>query len=792
MSPSLQRERILCTFLILMLLFTSLGSFINTNPSRNRFIEPLENGNEVNTIPEVNPNLQHSVKPPTMPISSKGLHTTGPVAILEDADPWGFNSVENILTTNPNLRVDTFGSGSFGLFNLTQYHKVIISSDQNETFYSALNAQYNWLEDYVCTGGTLEVHAARLSVFGDWILPGGFGHIINATENVDIAEDDHFLLHNPLSIAEVELENWGPATHGYLNCTDEATVILTDGVEPVLIEARFGLGYIIATVQPLEWGYENGYSDFLENIVWYVPTHESPFDGALTGPVAILEDDHPWTINATQQILTQYGVSFDVIHSTWFGGLNLQQYQKVIVSSAQSSAFYAALTTHRTWLENYANAGGILEIHAATQGVDWILPGGAEFRYNTTQNIDIECHAAMLSWPPINYALYHPYWIREPELEAWAWSSHGYFLNTIGTYGICSDGAEPVFFENATGDGFIIATAQTVEWAWQDSLNYSMFLENLVLYIPRPLIDIQNQDYINTNWSLPGENYYHNFTFFGYRYPWRISAGSYIKHFFSNGILDYETAYGFGINTINRYIPAGIHPVSPLAWLLFASYFIAVIPNEGLSIGSVLPIYLDWGLVVGEVDYIWINGLSYDCWNVTWNINGNSTYSYFEKITGVMLLTHSPGSFEAETLATNLLSQAPQVKLLFPNGGETLNGTAVITWNASDPNDDSMSFDIDYWEDTTWVSLATGHMQMNYHWNTTTVPDGDAYRIRVTAHDGTFSTSDESDAAFSVNNTIVLPPPPPLPPPPQWLLIIIAVIVIIAIISFELRKESDM
>jgi hypothetical protein len=772
-----------------ILLLPTLGSLSNFNIIRESFSTPLENQNEKNSNSKSDSSSQKLILPPTIPVSSRGLQTTGPVAILEDADPWGFNSVENILSTNPNLRIDTFGSGSFGLFNLTQYHKVIISSDQDVAFYTVLQAQYNWLEDYVRTGGTLEIHAARLFVLGDWILPGGFGHIVNATENVDIIEDDHFLLHNPLSITEGELENWGSATHGYLNNTDETTVILTDGYEPVFIEARFDLGYILATVQPLEWGYENGYSDFLENIVWYVPTHESPYDGTLTGPVVILEDDHPWTINATQQILTRYGISFDVINSTWFGIRTLNRYQKVIISSAQSSAFYAALTTHRSWLEDYVEIGGILEIHAATQGVDWILPGGAEFRYNLSQNIDILRWTGVPTWPPINYALYHPFWIQEPELEGWTWSSHGYFLNTAGSTVICSDGAEAVFFENVTGDGSIIATAQTVEWPWQNFLNYSMFLENLILYIPHHLIDLQPLDYIDTHWSDSEGFYFHNFTFHNYTIPWQLDAYSQFQHFFSNGSLDFETVYPFDIQTYNRYMPAGTGPVSPLSWLLFGTHFIIMIQNQGLSIGSVLPIYAEWGLVVDEISYVWTNGLSYVCWNVTWTIGGNATYSYYEKNSGVMLYLHSPGTFEAETLATNLVVQPPQIRLLSPNGGESLNGSASITWEATDPNDDSLSFDIDCWDGTDWVSLTTAHTSLNYIWNTSTVSDGDAYRIRVTAYDGAFNISDESDGVFSVINSTV--------PPPNWLWIPVVFIVIIVIAVFVfgvyimLRRSSD-
>ena len=407
---------------------------------------------QTNEISNEGPKDQKSIAPPTMPISSRGLEVTGPVAILEDADPWGYNDVETILNTYPHMRVDTIPSASFGTIALGQYQKVIISSDQAVSFYTALESNRNWIESYVKAGGVLEVHAARQFAQGDWVLPGGFGHIVNGTENVDITDAGHYLLHNPLTITEAELENWNDAAHGYINNTEGASIILTDSIEPVLIEARYGLGWIIATVQPVEWGYGLGLSNFLENLVWYAPTHESPPDGALVGPVAIMQDTDPWAYNATQQILTNLGITFDIIPSADFGTVNLAPYQKVIIASSQPFNFYTDLSGNRTWLEGYVNNGGILEVHAATQGWDWILPFGAGFNYNTTDGIEI-----INRFHP---TLYHPYPIREPELERWFWSTHGYFNDTIGAIHLIEDGLEAVFFENASGDGFIIATGQ--------------------------------------------------------------------------------------------------------------------------------------------------------------------------------------------------------------------------------------------------------------------------------------------------------------------------------------------
>ncbi len=583
-----QKSR-LASFLLCILLFSIVGSMTGLNGFGDGMHKKTLNfGYGI-------PQTTQAITPPTLPISSRGLRVTGAVAILEDADPWGYNDVETILLTYPNMVVDTIPSASFGT-SLGKYQKVIISSNQNAAFYTAVESNRTWLENYVSGGGTLEIHAARQYALGDWILPGGFGHIVNGTNNVDIADSGHYLLHNPLTITEVELEGWNDAAHGYFNNTSGNSIILTDGAgEPVLIEARFGLGYIIATTQPVEWGYGLALSNFLENVVWYIPTLESPTDGALTGPVAILQNLNPWAYNASQQILTNLSISYDIIPSANFGTTDLSSYQKVIIASVQSFAFYTALANNRTWLENYVNNGGILEVHAATQGWNWVLPGGAGFTWNMTDNINI--------LEPLHPTLHLPYRIWEPELEYWFWSTHGYFNDTTGATLILDDGSEAVFFENVTGDGLIIATGQTVEWAWAH--NYSMFLENLIRYVPQP----------------------------------------------------------------------------------------------------------------------------------------------------------------------------PSVTVTYPNGGETLSATITITWDAFDPNDDTLTFDLDYWNGTSWVSLAIGYSTTSYLWDTTTVPNGADYRVRVTVDDGTWTTTDESDAVFAIQNIISLPPLPW-----WWWIVGLAVIIIIVII----------
>lgn len=104
---------------------------------------------------------------------------------------------------------------------------------------------------------------------------------------------------------------------------------------------------------------------------------------------------------------------------------------------------------------------------------------------------------------------------------------------------------------------------------------------------------------------------------------------------------------------------------------------------------------------------------------------------------------------------------APTVKLTAPNGGETLIGTADITWAASDPDvGDTLSIDLALMSvaadgsETVAATIASG--QANTGTYTWTIPanisDAGTYRVRVTATDaGAKNTrSDESDGTVSI------------------------------------------
>ena len=138
-------------------------------------------------------------------------------------------------------------------------------------------------------------------------------------------------------------------------------------------------------------------------------------------------------------------------------------------------------------------------------------------------------------------------------------------------------------------------------------------------------------------------------------------------------------------------------------------------------------------------------------------------------------------------------NRAPIVELTYPNGGETVNNNITITWNAFEPNKDLiLGFDLFYSNDSgsSWYPIILGTLGNSFEWNTTQVPNGDDYLIRIVAHDYELFGTDDSDAVFTIDNPIPLPPP--IPPILWWIIAIVVIIifVIVLIYLFILRPRS--
>jgi len=100
----------------------------------------------------------------------------------------------------------------------------------------------------------------------------------------------------------------------------------------------------------------------------------------------------------------------------------------------------------------------------------------------------------------------------------------------------------------------------------------------------------------------------------------------------------------------------------------------------------------------------------------------------------------------------------PQVTVVYPNGGETVNGHITITWTATDDMTSNLSgtIGISYSADagSTWHSIASHQANSgSYVWDTNSVSDGTQYLIKVNATDAFQNTGfDTSNGMFTILN----------------------------------------
>jgi hypothetical protein len=195
-------------------------------------------------------------------------------ALFKNVDPWGYPANEEVLSLN-GIPYAVFSSKDFGRVNLTSFSKVIIASDQDQSFYYDMNAYRWWFEDYVSGGGVLEIHAADWGWNGGgWVgtLPGGLVWNSYYANYVTIVDPAHLVVNIPNQITDAELDNWNWAVHGYFTSypINSHIVIKEDYTgEPAYLEFDYGAGVIVASSQPLEWAYMHRYSLILENSLLY-------------------------------------------------------------------------------------------------------------------------------------------------------------------------------------------------------------------------------------------------------------------------------------------------------------------------------------------------------------------------------------------------------------------------------------------------------------------------------------------------------------------------------------------
>jgi hypothetical protein len=107
---------------------------------------------------------------------------------------------------------------------------------------------------------------------------------------------------------------------------------------------------------------------------------------------------------------------------------------------------------------------------------------------------------------------------------------------------------------------------------------------------------------------------------------------------------------------------------------------------------------------------------------------------------------------QVEVASASPTSSVPQVTVIFPNGGEALDGVQTITWEGYDEDGDPLRYDILYSPDggRSWLPLAIQQTDTSYPFYTSQVTSSANGLIRVVASDGFNTVIDESDNPFAI------------------------------------------
>lgn len=124
--------------------------------------------------------------------------------------------------------------------------------------------------------------------------------------------------------------------------------------------------------------------------------------------------------------------------------------------------------------------------------------------------------------------------------------------------------------------------------------------------------------------------------------------------------------------------------------------------------------------------------------------------------TAQIVITHNGVPMAIKTVSAN----PPQVTLAAPADSGPFSGPVAIQWSGADADNDALSYTLLYSSNggLSWEPVAGGLEATAYTWDTTGLPDGEQYVIKIIATDG-FNTGEEQSTLFSLSQdeSIYLP-----------------------------------
>ncbi|MBA7682366.1 hypothetical protein ES703_90716 [subsurface metagenome] len=132
----------------------------------------------------------------------------------------------------------------------------------------------------------------------------------------------------------------------------------------------------------------------------------------------------------------------------------------------------------------------------------------------------------------------------------------------------------------------------------------------------------------------------------------------------------------------------------------------------------------------------------------------SSDYGFFGEVfpydpqTARIVLLHGETGLASKSVSAN----APEVRVIYPNGGEVLDESVILEWTGSDADGDQLIYTVQYSPDEgeTWKAVSENQLETTFELDLDWIPGGSSAFIRVIASDGVNTGMDQSDAVFAV------------------------------------------
>jgi hypothetical protein len=193
--------------------------------------------------------------------------------------------------------------------------------------------------------------------------------------------------------------------------------------------------------------------------------------------VLLIQDAAPWATHANENVLSGFGLAFDVATSAELDTLDLDRYRVVIIASDQPVRAYGRLADLAGKFEDYVGAGGVLEAHVAGWGSNegdaelLPLPGGVSVQMQTSD-------LAHILLPG------HPLAEGAPLELPGTSASHAWLRGLPNEADVVAmdEFGSPVLAVYSLGRGMVVASGLTLEFAYTFGQASGPVLEAMIRY----------------------------------------------------------------------------------------------------------------------------------------------------------------------------------------------------------------------------------------------------------------------------------------------------------------------